>query len=419
MEIKGRFVLKDVVSGVSYLHSFNPVLVHGDLKPRNVLIDEGGRAQICDFGLSRIFVEEGNSGMTTTSIHTGTERYLAYELVVCGDEAHPTTASDIHAMGCIGLEFIFLQMPYSNRKKNFRGVIYSDIKAGIPPANPPIDIPPISGSPWTLLAECWDQDPTKRPDASQVLGKLEALLEISVDDVRKTKSAQVQAPYVNASLQQTPAVVAVMTTPGYEPPDQPTIKLSSLPENPVGTIESHTSGQGMLGKHNPPGSSSQYQQQYRTPVAPSRNHMDPGNLSLPKDGQQGLPYTGPLQMEIVNVQPHPSPIGQADNRNLSIREAMTSLPSSNKIRFIIVSAVRLIKRRLFQLPDPYAVVIVDDETVDITATIKKNVNPHWNAELEITVMDSSLVTIKVWDEGNAKGKDGGGGLPGYGQPFRN
>ena len=42
--------------------------------------------------------------MTTTTHHTGTERYLARELVLDGDDATPTTASDVHAVGCIGLE---------------------------------------------------------------------------------------------------------------------------------------------------------------------------------------------------------------------------------------------------------------------------------------------------------------------------
>jgi hypothetical protein len=42
--------------------------------------------------------------MTTTSAHAGTVRYLAYELAVDGDNACPTIASDIHAVGCIGLE---------------------------------------------------------------------------------------------------------------------------------------------------------------------------------------------------------------------------------------------------------------------------------------------------------------------------
>ncbi|KIM30273.1 hypothetical protein M408DRAFT_40255, partial [Serendipita vermifera MAFF 305830] len=156
---------KDIVSGVNYLHSFNPVLIHGDLKPRNVLIDESGNAKICDFGLSRIFLDEGCTGMTTTSVHTGTERYLAHELVVGGDEARPTTASDVHAMGCIGLEFIFMQIPYSKRKNNLRGGIYSDIKAGLPPAEPPTDRSSTSKISWALLVECWNLDPIKRPSA--------------------------------------------------------------------------------------------------------------------------------------------------------------------------------------------------------------------------------------------------------------
>jgi len=45
-------------------------------------------------------MEERRSGITA---HTGIARYLAYELVVI-DAAVPTTASDIYATGCIGLE---------------------------------------------------------------------------------------------------------------------------------------------------------------------------------------------------------------------------------------------------------------------------------------------------------------------------
>ena len=47
-------------------------------------------------------MEEGHSGLTTTSPHTGTERYLAPELL--HPEALPTTFSDVYALGCIGME---------------------------------------------------------------------------------------------------------------------------------------------------------------------------------------------------------------------------------------------------------------------------------------------------------------------------
>jgi serine/threonine protein kinase len=54
-------------------------------------------------------MEEGlDTGYTTTTAHTGTMRYLAPELVKDGDEAIPTTATDIYALGCVAL-FVCVQ----------------------------------------------------------------------------------------------------------------------------------------------------------------------------------------------------------------------------------------------------------------------------------------------------------------------
>jgi serine/threonine protein kinase len=69
----------------------------------NVLMDDSYKAKLCDFGLVRLIQAEGSStGMTTTSAHTETARYLAYELVESNQM--PTTTSDIYALGCLGLE---------------------------------------------------------------------------------------------------------------------------------------------------------------------------------------------------------------------------------------------------------------------------------------------------------------------------
>jgi len=114
---------EDVVAGVRYLHSQNPSVIHGDLKPvcsqiypflpsiqaemvqENILIDDEGHARLSDFGLVRLFSDqEDNDGdMNTTSPHTGTTRYLAYELVAGDDVLLPTTASDVYALACVGL----------------------------------------------------------------------------------------------------------------------------------------------------------------------------------------------------------------------------------------------------------------------------------------------------------------------------
>jgi len=114
-----RFQWKGVIEGVVYLHDQTPPIVHGDLKPvrltyysarrltliqGNVLINEFGVPTICDFGLARIFLEQGSTGLTTTSEHTGTARYLAPELVASDTTVYPTLASDVYALGCLGLD---------------------------------------------------------------------------------------------------------------------------------------------------------------------------------------------------------------------------------------------------------------------------------------------------------------------------
>jgi serine/threonine protein kinase len=73
----------------------------------NILVDNSQRAVICDFGLTRILLQEGSSGMTTTTEHVGTVRYLARELLSSHETELPTTASDVYAVGCIGLEVQF------------------------------------------------------------------------------------------------------------------------------------------------------------------------------------------------------------------------------------------------------------------------------------------------------------------------
>ncbi|EGD75740.1 TKL/DICTY4/DRK protein kinase [Salpingoeca rosetta] len=46
-------IVKDIVSGMRYIHNLKPPVVHGDLKTKNVLVDGNFKAKVADFGLSQ------------------------------------------------------------------------------------------------------------------------------------------------------------------------------------------------------------------------------------------------------------------------------------------------------------------------------------------------------------------------------
>jgi serine/threonine protein kinase len=58
--------------------------------------------RLCDFGLLELMLEENDNVITNTN-HSGSERYLAHELVVADDVVFPTMAGDIWALACVGL----------------------------------------------------------------------------------------------------------------------------------------------------------------------------------------------------------------------------------------------------------------------------------------------------------------------------
>lgn len=163
-----------MAKGLQYLHQPDIGIVHGDLKPVNILVDNE-TARIADYDLiTRITQDEFVSGKTITPAYTNTVRYLAYELVEDGQP--PAKASDVYALGCVGYEFIYSQHPYAQIRNGHANAHYKICKAigrGAPPATRPSNISAAVSGLWDLLEACWDNDPEKRPDAGDVVRYLE------------------------------------------------------------------------------------------------------------------------------------------------------------------------------------------------------------------------------------------------------
>lgn len=85
--------------GLAYLHSLEPPICHGDIKPQNILVNDEGEAVVSDFGLARVLNVLGDhSGFTTSSVGQGTKGYLAPELLN-EDDARPTVQTDVFSFG--------------------------------------------------------------------------------------------------------------------------------------------------------------------------------------------------------------------------------------------------------------------------------------------------------------------------------
>ena len=93
------YFVSDVLDALAYCHEAN--LVHRDVKPTNVLLDQGGRALLSDFGLVKVLDEKASlsvSGATTPGVFLGTPRFAPPE---AWEGGKPTPAWDLYATGVI------------------------------------------------------------------------------------------------------------------------------------------------------------------------------------------------------------------------------------------------------------------------------------------------------------------------------
>ncbi|KAG2040433.1 kinase-like domain-containing protein, partial [Suillus americanus] len=161
-------MVKDVSAGLCYLHSVH--IVHGDITGANILIDEGGRARLIDFGLSTIVRPLlGQSQLAATSINPGAIRYTAPELVVSDNvPGLPLEKIDIYSFGCVMLQILSGRHPWSeiiSERPELRIVVM--ISQGRGPQRPD-GHPAIIDSDWDIIQRCLSRKPELRPSANKV-----------------------------------------------------------------------------------------------------------------------------------------------------------------------------------------------------------------------------------------------------------
>ncbi len=104
-----RHIVEQIVAGVRAFH--RQEMIHQDLKPGNILIDQQGTAKIIDFGSTKIAGIQEIAASITRGQLLGTYDYAAPEYL----EGYPgTPCSDLFSLGVITYEMFTGKLPYGS-----------------------------------------------------------------------------------------------------------------------------------------------------------------------------------------------------------------------------------------------------------------------------------------------------------------
>ncbi|KAG9041022.1 hypothetical protein FS837_012811 [Tulasnella sp. UAMH 9824] len=165
-----------VASGVAYLHELTPAIVHGDIKPDNIVVDGFGVPWIIDFGLSRVVQDAAGAVFQSLSSRTGggNSRWVAPELLK--DAKGTLLSSDVYSFACTALYMMSGELPFVKSYATEFAVCCARCQ-GAQPMIPGAEYPTIDSIPGLqlLLQRCWAEPPAERPVMQQVVTALARL----------------------------------------------------------------------------------------------------------------------------------------------------------------------------------------------------------------------------------------------------
>ncbi|CAM9795588.1 unnamed protein product [Lampetra planeri] len=153
-------LLHEVALAMNFLHSLEPQLLHLDLKPQNVLLDEDLHAKVADFGLSKFKKTEASHRSDVNVL--GTQEYMPPESL-SNINHRPNTAFDVYSYAILIWAVLTREVPYEYAP--------SDLILLLVPEGQRPDLMKIPKNANVagiakyedLMKLCWDGDQPKRP----------------------------------------------------------------------------------------------------------------------------------------------------------------------------------------------------------------------------------------------------------------
>ena len=169
--VRGNGLLEDALAARLWVHMADALaaahergVLHRDVKPSNVIVDQQGTAHLIDFGIAR---SKGDSTLTATGMMVGTPDFLAPE-TARGEAASP--ASDSWQLAAT-VSYALTGRPPRGEREN----PISSLMAAA--QGEPCTTLPQRSAHARLLLSALDPDPARRPTLAAVRGELNGWLE--------------------------------------------------------------------------------------------------------------------------------------------------------------------------------------------------------------------------------------------------
>lgn len=156
-------ILGQILSALAYAHSQE--VLHRDIKPSNIMVGDGDRVKVMDFGIARIM---GSGHLTGTGLKVGTLYYMSPEQIITPRDVD--LRSDIYSAGIVMYEMLCGRLPFALDDTSEYRIQKEIVENQLP--DPRGYNPRISASLADLVTRMTTKDPSRRPPITSLLAAL-------------------------------------------------------------------------------------------------------------------------------------------------------------------------------------------------------------------------------------------------------
>lgn len=261
-EQKATRLLREILEALESAHGHD--VIHRDLKPHNVIVDDDGHATVVDFGLSKILNGggTGTTNLTALNMVFGTPEYMSPEQAR-GDDLD--NRCDLYACGVMLFEMLTGELPF--RGKTPLAVLTAHLTDDPPDPASRVPAGTISPAVAAIVLKALSKDPQNRYSSAGAMRSALERAEVFPDEPDEVPERRAVAePIVEAapSTKRTPELPIAATRSSPAPKVEGdvgtrTTELSLTPKPPssrrLGDPSSRDSGSRLRTSSKPPVSS--------------------------------------------------------------------------------------------------------------------------------------------------------------------